>query len=240
MAEPSYKSLLIKVSGESLKGDSSVSIDERAVFGLIRHVKDAQAKGVKVSLVVGGGNIWRGRESAIASLSRPDADMMGMLATVMNGIALRSAYESASIPCVMFSALSISGLCDDYHPQKALDALNEGKVVLFVAGTGSPFFTTDTAATLRALEMNCDLLLKLTKVDGIYDKDPLKHKDAKRFETLTFQEVLKNRYAVMDAAAVTLAEEGNLPVFVGSFFEEGIITQVLSGAGAVTRMIKGE
>jgi uridylate kinase len=240
MAEPSYKRLLIKVSGESLCGDSVTCIDAHAIERLQGHVQAARDMGVKVALVIGGGNIWRGKDSSVSALARTDADMIGMLATLMNAIAIRGIFEGSGMPSVIFSALAVPSICEAYTHRKALEHLERGDVILFASGTGSPFFTTDTAATLRALEMNCDLLLKLTKVNGVYDKDPLKHKDAKRFDTITFQEVLEKHYGVMDATAVALAEDGGLPVCVGSFFDEAVVSSVLEGRGSVTRMIKGE
>lgn len=240
MAKPSFKRLLIKISGESLKGDSSVFMDKTAINRLLSHVQNAQAKGCHVALVVGGGNIWRGKESTLDFLERSDADKVGILATLMNALVLKGAFETKGMQCVVFSGVSVPSLCENYLEHTARAFLDKGYVVLFAAGTGSPFFTTDTAATLRALEMKCDLLLKLTKVDGVYDKDPKKYKDAIRFDRVTFQQVLSKGYAVMDATAVALAKEGDLPVMVGSFFEEEIVSEILEGRGTVTRMEKGE
>ena len=236
MATSLYKRLLIKISGESLKGDSSSPMDEKALERLLHHVQNAHAQKCQVALVIGGGNIWRGKENTLEFLSRYDADKVGILATIMNAIIIKSAFQAKGIPCTVFSGLSVPTLFEDYRQEAAQACLEKGHVVLFAAGTGNSFFTTDTAATLRALEMNCDLLLKLTKVDGVYDKDPMKYKEAKRFDRVTFQEVLFQGYAVMDATAVALAKEGNLPVMVGSFFDEELISKLLKGQGTVTQM----
>lgn len=233
MAQP-YKRILIKVSGESLKGDSSSHMDEKALALLVGHVKNARKQGAQVCLVVGGGNILRGKSTHIPGLDQANADYMGMLATVMNGIALRSILTHAGILCRVVSSLSMPTICDAYVRQECLNYSEAGEVLIFAGGVGSPFFTTDTAATLRALEMNCDALVKLTKVDGVYDKDPVHNKDAKRFERLSFQEVLVNQYAVMDATSIALAREGKLPVFIGSFENESMMLDVINGKGAFT------
>jgi len=239
MSKPLYKRILIKVSGESLKGDSAGYFDKGALAQLVFHVKASKSQGCQVALVIGGGNIFRGKESAIDGLCRADADAMGMLATLMNAVTLRSVFQQQGVKCSVLSGLSVPALCDNYTREKSLGDLDSGMLVIFAGGTGSPFFTTDTAATLRALEMNCDALLKLTKVDGVYDKDPVLFKEAHRFEKLTFQEVLVHHYAVMDATAIALAREGNLPVLVGSFSSEKIISEVLAGKGRFTVIEEG-
>ena len=233
------KRLLLKLSGESLKGDSSSHIDEKAMGRLVGHVSEARKADCQVALVVGGGNIMRGRDLSAPGLDRADADYMGMLATLMNAIAVRESLQKENIPCRVISALHMPDLCEVYSRETCLSYLEAGEVLIFGGGTGSPFFTTDTAATLRALEMNCDALVKLTKVDGVYDRDPMKEKGAKRFERLTFQEVLVNRYAVMDATAIALAQEGDLPVMVGSFDKQSIVAEVLQGHGSFTTIEKG-
>lgn len=235
----SLQRVLIKVSGESLKGEDGSPFSRQAILRLLAHVKCARQAGCYVALVVGGGNLWRGKESTLPFLSRPEADGLGMMATVMNAVALKAALLEEKIPSIIFSAVTVGSLCEPYAYERARTCLAEGTVVLFAGGTGNPFFTTDTAAVLRALEMKCDLLLKLTKVDGVYDRDPIKYPQAHRLERVTFQEVLTHRYQVMDATAVALAREGGLRVGVGSFFEEGLVSQVLKGQGRVTYMEEG-
>ncbi len=240
MSKPLYKRLLIKISGESLKGDSSSYFDARALTLLLSHIKTAKDLGCAVALVIGGGNIFRGKESAIPTLDRADADAMGMLATAMNGIVLRSFFQSNGFSARLVSGVTMPALADQYVRQSCLEAFGRGEILIFAGGTGSPFFTTDTAATLRALEMNCDVLVKLTKVDGVYDKDPVRFPQAKRFENLTFQDVLVHHYAVMDATAIALAAEGHLPVIVGSFFSDSIVAEILGGKGNFTTIQEDE
>jgi uridylate kinase len=240
MISPLYERLLIKVSGESLRGDSSSSFDHGALGLLVSHVEAVREAGCDVALVIGGGNIFRGKENTLSEMDRADADAMGMLATIMNGLVLRSLFQSNGLDCKLVSGLSVPSLCDTYVREDCLEALGQGQILIFVGGTGSPFFTTDTAATLRALEMGCDALVKLTKVDGVYDKDPVRFSTAHRFEKLTFQEVLVNHYAVMDATAIALAREGNLPVIVGSFFSDEIMSEILRGKGNFTMIQEDE
>jgi uridylate kinase len=239
MLKPLYERMLIKVSGESLRGDAPGSFDHSALALLVSHIGIAKDLGCDVALVVGGGNIFRGKESTIPELDRADADAMGMLATIMNGLVLRSMLQCHGLDCRLISGLSVPTLCDTYIRENCLEAFAQDQVLIFAGGTGSPFFTTDTAATLRALEMQCDVLVKLTKVDGVYDRDPLVFPSAHRFEKLTFQEVLVHHYAVMDATAIALAHESDLPVIVGSFFSEGIIAEILEGKGNFT-IIQGD
>jgi uridylate kinase len=240
MLKPVYERLLIKVSGESLRGDSSSSFDRGALGLLVSHIESVKDAGCDVALVIGGGNIFRGKENTISEMDRADADAMGMLATIMNGLVLRSLFQSRGLDCRLISGLSVPSLCDTYIRENCLEAFDQGQILIFTGGTGSPFFTTDTAATLRALEMECDVLVKLTKVDGVYDKDPVKFPAAHRFERLTFQEVLVHHYAVMDATAIALAREGNLPVIVGSFFSDDIMSEILRGNGNFTTIQEDE
>lgn len=243
MTQRSYRRLLLKLSGESLKGDSSSHIQPAAMDRLVSHVSQACQFGVQIALVVGAGNILRGKDLAKTlahcGLNRADSDYMGMMATVMNAIAVKAALEKEGHRCRVVSALAMPNLCDVYHRGNCLASLESGEVLIFAGGTGNPFFTTDTAATLRALEMQCDALVKLTKVDGVYDKDPNTHLDAKRFDRLTFQEVLLNRYAVMDSTAIALAQEEGLPILVGGFESDQIIKDLLEGRGSLTTIEKG-
>ena len=234
MSQLLYKRVLVKLSGESLKGDSSSGIDGAILKHLVKQVEGLVQQGCEVSLVVGGGNIFRGVSGASEGLERADADYMGMLATVMNAIALRGAFTYAGIKTSIISALTMPALSEAYCREHCLAHMEQGTVLIFAAGTGNPFFTTDTAATLRAAEMNCDAVIKLTKVDGVYDKDPMKDDTAKRFSELTFQDVLVNNYAVMDATAIALARDRKLPILVGSFSEEGVLKDAVQGKGRFT------
>ena len=234
MSELLYKRVLIKVSGESLQGDSSSSMDQKALASLASQIAALRSKGCLVSLVVGGGNLFRGAQEMGAMLDRVEADHIGMLATVMNALALKAALRSLGQRAMVFSAIPMTAVCDPYGREKALDRMQEGHVVIFAAGTGNPFFTTDTAATLRAAEMQCDAIIKLTKVDGVYDRDPVGHEEAKRFARLTYQEVLVNRYQVMDATAIALARERGIPLVVCSVFEKNVLENVVCGKGQFT------
>jgi uridylate kinase len=235
MSQPSrYKRVLLKISGEVMMGDLEYGIDRKTVERLAEDVRQVHAMGVEVSVVVGGGNIFRGIQGAAQGLDRATADYIGMLATVMNALALQNALERLSVPTRVQSALPITTVAEPYIRRRAQRHMEKGRVVIFAAGTGNPFFTTDTAAALRASEMGCDLILKGTKVDGVYDADPVKVPGARRYEQLNYLQVLSQDLGVMDAAAISLARENGIPILVFSIYEPGAFARVLSGKGRFT------
>jgi len=229
-----YKRVLLKLSGEALMGNNGYGIDVAVADRLARDVGEAVAAGCKIAVVVGGGNIFRGLAGAAKGMDRATADYMGMLATVMNALALHNALERANTPARVLSAIPMSTVCESYVRPKALHHMERGRVVIFAAGTGNPFFTTDTAATLRAIEMNCDAVAKATQVDGVYDADPRKHPNAKRFDRLSYADVLSKNLKVMDGAAIALARDNGVPVIVFSIKEAGSLLKVLRGEGRAT------
>jgi len=229
-----YRRVLLKVSGEALMGEQSYGIDMNVVGQISRDIQDVLALNVQTCLVIGGGNIFRGLAGAATGMERSSADHMGMLATVMNALAMQNALEQRGIQCRVMSAIPMDMVCEPYIRRRAIRHMEKGRVVLFAAGTGNPFFTTDTAAALRAAEMECDALLKGTQVDGVYDKDPKHHADAKRFDTLRYIDVLSQDLKVMDATAISLARENNIPVLVFSIHQKGSFAKVLSGEGLCT------
>ncbi|MCP4355433.1 MAG: UMP kinase [Proteobacteria bacterium] len=214
------KRLLIKLSGEMLMGENEYGIDTETLQTFASEIKQVVDKGYQVSLVIGAGNIFRGISKAAKGIGRVDADYMGMLATCLNGVALRNALMSAGVPTRVQSAIKMEAVAETYIRDKAFRHMEKGRVVIFVAGTGNPYFTTDTAAALRAVEMNCDLLVKATKVDGIYDKDPAKHKDAVHFDNISYQDVLVKNLQVMDSSAISLCKDNDLPIMVASMKEQ--------------------
>ena len=229
-----YKRLLLKLSGEALMGNRPAGIDVGVVDRLARDIHDAVADGCQIAVVVGGGNIFRGLAGAANGMDRATADYMGMLATVMNALALQSALENAKTPARVLSAIPMPTVCESYIRPKALHHIEQGRVVIFAAGTGNPFFTTDTAATLRAIEMGCNAVAKATQVDGVYDADPRKVPTAKRFDRLSYSDVLSRDLKVMDGAAIALARDNGLPVIVFSIEEAGNLLKVLRGEGRAT------
>ena len=233
-SSPRYGRVLLKISGESLMGKQAYGIDPEMVATVAKEVKDVVASGVEVCLVIGGGNIFRGVSGAAAGMERATGDYMGMLATVMNALAMQNALEQIDVPVRVQSALPISAVCEPYIRRRATRHLEKGRVVIFAAGTGNPFFTTDTAAALRASEMNCVALLKGTRVDGVYSADPEKDSTAKRYDTLSYMQVLTDDLKVMDAAAVSLARENNIPILVFSIEDEGGFERVLRHEGKFT------
>ena len=230
----SYKRLLLKLSGEALMGKGSYGIDVHIVDRLARDITEAVAAGCEIAVVVGGGNIFRGLAGAAKGMDRATADYMGMLATVMNALALQNALERLKTPARVLSAIPMPTVCESYVRPKALHHIERGRVVIFAAGTGNPFFTTDTAATLRAIEMNCEAVAKATQVDGVYDADPRKVPNAKRYDRLSYAEVLSRDLKVMDGAAIALARDNGLPVIVFSIEQEGNLLKVLRGEGRAT------
>ncbi|MEQ8655339.1 MAG: UMP kinase [Kiloniellales bacterium] len=229
-----YQRVLLKISGEALMGDEGYGIDSQTLRRIAADVREVHATGKEIALVVGGGNIFRGVGNSTEGLDRATGDYMGMLATVMNALALQNALETLSVPTRVQSALPMTSVAEPYIRRRAQRHMERGRVVIFAAGTGSPFFTTDTAAALRASEMGCELLLKGTKVDGVYDADPTSNPDAKRYEELTYTEALTKQLGVMDATALALARENHIPIMVFSILEPGGFQRVLSGAQAGT------
>jgi len=235
---PQYKRVLLKVSGEALMGKREFGLDNETVSAIAKDVQDVVAMGVEVSLVIGGGNIFRGIAGAAAGMDRAQADYMGMLATVMNALAMQSALEKLGVPTRVQSAIPMDSVCEPYIRRRAEHHMEKGIVVIFAAGTGNPFFTTDTAAALRAAEMKCDALLKGTQVDGVYSADPRKDKNATRFEELTYLEVLSKDLNVMDAAAISLSRENKLPILVFNIHAPGAFAAIMRGEGMFTRIVE--
>ena len=229
-----YKRLLLKLSGEALMGKNGYGIDVSVVDRLAHDIAEAVRGGCEIAVVVGGGNIFRGLAGAAKGMDRATADYMGMLATVMNALALHNALERAHQPARVLSAIPMPTVCESYVRPKALNHIEHGRVVVFAAGTGNPFFTTDTAATLRAIEMDCEAVAKATQVDGVYDSDPKKNPDAKRYDNLGYADVLSRNLKVMDGAAIALARDNGLPVIVFSIEEAGNLLKVLRGEGRAT------
>jgi uridylate kinase len=229
-----YRRVLLKMSGEALLGDRQFGHDRRVLHDLAEEVKAAHAMGVEICLVIGGGNIIRGSSIAASGVERTTADYMGMLGTVINALAVQSVIEQAGLPTRVMSAIPMSSVCEPYIRRRAIRHLEKGRVVIFAAGTGNPFFTTDTAAALRAAEMGCDLLLKGTQVDGVYSADPKRDPQAQRFERLSYLEVLSKDLRVMDASAISLARESSIPIIVFSVHAPGAFARVLQGQGPHT------
>lgn len=226
---PVFKRILVKLSGEALMGDDNYGINRATITRIVNEVKDVVDLGVQVAVVIGGGNIFRGVAPAAAGMDRATADYMGMLATVMNSLALQDAFRHIGVESRVQSALTIEQVAEPYIRGKAIRHLEEGKVVIFAAGTGNPFFTTDTAAALRGMEMNVDIVLKATKVDGVYTDDPKKNPDAVRYQKLTFDEAINKNLKVMDATAFTLCRDQNLQINVFSIFKSGGLKRVVLG-----------
>ena len=227
--KPAYRRLLVKLSGEALMGDSDYGIDPAFLRRLASEIASVRELGVEVAVVIGGGNLFRGAGLARAGMDRVTADQMGMLATVMNSLALQDALESIGVFVRVLSAVRINQVCEDYIRRRAVRHLEKGRVCIFAAGTGNPFFTTDTAASLRAIEIEADLLLKATKVDGVYDSDPVVNPTARRYDRLTFDQVLDGRLNVMDATAIVLCRDNRLPLRVFDLNEAGALVRAARG-----------
>jgi uridylate kinase len=239
MTQPAvYKRVLLKLSGEALMGRREFGLDNGMVGAIANDIKAVVAMGVQVSVVIGGGNIFRGVSGAASGMDRAQADFIGMLATVMNALAVQSALEKLECPTRVQSAIPMASVCEPYIRRRAERHMEKGRVVIFAAGTGNPYFTTDTAAALRAAEMKCDALLKGTQVDGVYSADPRKVQGATRYEELSYLDVLSNDLEVMDAAAISLARENHLPIIVFSIHAPGAFAQVMRGEGAFTKIIE--
>ncbi len=231
-----YKRVLLKVSGEALMGDQSYGIDVSTTDQIAGQIALAHDKGLQIALVIGGGNIFRGLSAAAGGIERSTADYMGMLATIMNALAMQSALERRGIQTRVMSAIPMATVCEPYIRRRAVRHMEKGRIVIFAAGTGNPYFTTDTAAALRAAEMNCDALLKGTQVDGVYDSDPKTNPDAVKFDTLTYHKVLADDLRVMDSAAVTLMRDNEIPIIVFSIHTDGGFDAVMRGNGHCTRI----
>ena len=236
-AKPRYNRVLLKVSGEVLMGDAPYGIDMATVEAVARDIKAAKETGVELCLVIGGGNIFRGLSKAAKDMDRSNADYMGMLATVMNALAMQDALEKIGVQTRVQSAIPMPTVCEPYIRRRAQRHLEKGRVVIFAAGTGSPFFTTDSGAALRAAEMKCEALFKGTSVDGVYTADPKKDPSAKRYEKLTHHNVLQQDLKVMDASAISLMRENGIPIVVFSIREAGNFLKVLCGGGVSTTII---
>ncbi|HYG32666.1 MAG TPA: UMP kinase [Methylophilaceae bacterium] len=237
MTAPAYKRILLKLSGEALMGEDSYGINRATISRIVEEIKEVVDLGVQVAVVIGGGNIFRGVAPAAEGMDRATADYMGMLATVMNALALQDAMRHIGLVSRVQSALNIEQVAEPYIRGKAIRYLEEGRVVIFGAGTGNPFFTTDTAAALRGMEMNADIVLKATKVDGVYTDDPKAHADAMRYKTITFDEAIIKNLKVMDATALTLCRDQKLPISVFSIFKQGALKRVVMGEDEGTRVI---
>ena len=229
MKKPIYKRIVLKLSGEALEGDRGFGIDPKIVTSIAQQIKDVRALGVDIVCIIGGGNFFRGVEGEKNGIDRATADYIGMLATVMNGLVMSDALEKVGVQTRVQSALEIKALCEPYIRRRAIRHLEKGRVVIFAAGTGNPYFTTDTAAALRAVEMNAEVILKATKVDGVYDKDPMKHEGAKKFSNLSYLNVIKKQLRVMDTTATSLCMENNLPIVVFNLNQPGNIRRVVMG-----------
>ena len=222
-----YQRILLKISGEALGGEKGMGFDEPTMDAICGGVKKAHDLGVQIGIVVGGGNFWRGRSSG--KMERTLADKIGMLATVMNALALQDAFEHNDVPCRVMSAIQMNEICEPYIRRRAINHLSKGNVVIFAAGSGNPYFTTDTAAALRACEIGAEILIKATKVDGIYDKDPVKCADAVRFDKITYHEVLVRGLQVMDSTATALCQDNRMPILVLNIDGEDTVKRALAG-----------
>ena len=231
---PKYKRVLLKLSGEGLMGDQGFGLDPATVERIAGEVKSVHEEGVQVCLVIGAGNIFRGVALAKSSIERTTADYMGMLATCLNALAMQSVLESIGVPTRVQSAIPMTTVCEPYIRRRAIRHMEKGRVVIFAAGTGNPFFTTDTAAALRAVEMNCDALLKGTQVDGVYDSDPKTNANAERYDTLSYQDVITRDLKVMDTSAIALSKENQVPILVFSIHNSGAFANVVKGEGTYT------
>jgi len=240
MANLRFSQVLLKISGEALAGGKPFGIDNQTITNFSREVVAACALGVRMALVIGGGNIFRGVSDQAAGMDRASADYMGMLATVLNALAVQEALEGQGLSTRVMSAITMREICEPYIRRRALRHLEKGRVVICAAGTGNPYFTTDTAAALRAMELKAQAILKGTKVDGVYDKDPVKHSDAVKFSSLTYMEVLGKRLRVMDTTAISLAMDNKLPIVVFNMFTPGNLRRVLTGEPVGTIVQGGE
>ena len=229
MADIKYKRVVLKLSGEALAGEAGHGINPPEIRKVAEEIKEVHDLGVEIAIVVGGGNIFRGMAGAAGGMERAQADYMGMLATVMNALALQDAFEHNDVPCRVMSAIQMNEICEPYIRRRAINHLSKGNVVIFAAGSGNPYFTTDTAAALRACEIGAEILIKATKVDGIYDKDPVKCADAVRFDKITYHEVLVRGLQVMDSTATALCQDNRMPILVLNIDGEDTVKRALAG-----------
>jgi uridylate kinase len=229
MDQLKYRRVLLKLTGESMAGELKTGLDYGAIAEIAKQIKEVHELGAEIAIVIGGGNILRGSEVAKSGVDRSTADYMGMLGTVINGLALQSALEQHEVPTRMQTAINVSQVAEPFVRRRAIRHLEKGRVLIFAGGTGNPYFTTDTCASLRAMEINAEILLKATKVDGIYTADPMKDKSARKYKELKFMDVLKNGIKVMDAAAISLCMENQVPIIVFNMLEMGNIKRVLCG-----------
>ena len=230
MPKPRFKRILLKVGGESLLGDREYGIDPQAALSVAQQIKDIYTRHLEIAIVIGGGNIFRGVSGSKNGIDRATADYMGMLATVMNALALQDALEKLGVPTRVQSALQMPAVAESFIRRRSIRHMEKGRVIILAAGTGVPYVTTDTGASLHALELHCDVLMKATKVDGIFDKDPNKHSDAKRYKTLTFKDAIeKDGVEVMDTAALAMSKENNMPVMVFELFKENNLSRAVDG-----------
>lgn len=237
--EPSYKRILLKLSGEALRATRDLEIDPSIVRQIADEIKRIRDLGVEIGIVIGGGNIFRGLSASVRGMDRVAADHMGMLATVINALALQDFLEKDGVPTIVMSAIRLEAMAEPYIRRRAINHLNKGRVVIFAAGTGNPYFTTDTAAALRAIEIGANAILKGTKVDGIYTDDPIQNKDAKKIISIGFSEVIEKRLGVMDATAVTLCRENNIPIIVFKLLDHENLKRVIMGE-QVGSIVKGD
>ena len=237
MESPFYKKILLKLSGEALMGDQEFGISSDVIASYAKQIKEIVDLGVEVSIVIGGGNIFRGLSGAAQGVDRVTGDHMGMLATVINSLALQNSIEKLGVPTRVQTAIEMPKVAEPFIKRRAQRHLEKGRVVIFGAGTGNPYFTTDTAAALRAIEMETDVVIKATKVDGIYDKDPVKYPDAKKYEIVTYNEVLAKDLKVMDATAISLCRENKLPIIVFNSLDEGNLKKVVMGEHIGTTVV---
>jgi len=224
-----YKRILLKISGEAMMGDQAYGVDPATVDFIAREIKEAVSMGIEVAIVIGGGNIFRGVEASVKGIERASADYMGMLATVINALALQNYLEKYGIPTRVQSAIEMKELAEPYIRRKAIRHLEKGRTVIFAAGTGNPYFTTDTASSLRAMEIGADVILKATKVDGVYSSDPMKDPSAKKYDTVTYIDVLKKGLSIMDSTAISLCMDNNLPIVVFNLKGKGNIRKIIGG-----------
>ena len=240
VASPAYRRVLLKLSGEALMGPDAYGINREVIGRMAGEIKSVVEAGVQLGIVIGGGNIFRGVAGSEQGMERASADYMGMLATVINAIALQNALEREGMAVRVLSAIRIDQVVEPYVRRRAIAHLERGRVVIFAAGTGNPFFTTDTAASLRGIEVGADIVLKATKVDGVYDRDPMRHPDAKRYDTITYGEVLTKRLGVMDATAIALCREQNMPLRVFSIHKPGSLKRAALGENEGTLVKAGD
>ncbi len=240
MEKVQYSRILLKLSGEALAGEQKFGIEPEAIGQFAKEIAEVASTGLQIALVIGGGNIFRGMAASAKGMDRAQADYMGMLATVMNALAVQDALEKNGCDTRVMTAFSMAEVAEPYIRRRAVRHLEKGRVVICAAGTGNPYFTTDSAAALRALELNCDAIFKATKVDGVYDKDPMKYDDAVKYDTVSYIETLEKRLGVMDSTAISMARDNNLPIIVFNLYEEGNIRRAANGENIGTTVQGGD